>query len=144
VATTNDETNGDFSPDGQWVAYSSDESGRQEIYVASFPEPARRFRVSSEGGTQPRWGRDGKELFYIQSGQLRAAAVGRRGDDLTFGESRALFALPLFSTIDPGFDVVTRYDMAPDGRFFALVRGGDEAPTPLVVVLNWQETLKKP
>jgi Tol biopolymer transport system component len=144
LASKDDETNGDFSPDGKWVAYASDESGRKEIYVASFPEPTRRFRVSTEGGTQPRWSRDGKELFYVRSGQLMTAAVGREGDGLTFGESRPLFPLHLFSTIDPGFDVVTRYDVAPDGRFFALLRGGDEAPTPLVVVLNWQEMLKKP
>ncbi len=143
VASKDDETNGDFSPDGRWVAYASDESGRKEIYVASFPEPTRRFRVSSQGGTQPRWARNGNELFYIQSGQLWSAAVGRSGDDLTFGDSHPLFRLSLFSTFDPGFDVVSRYDVAADGRFFALLRGGDDAPTPLVVVLNWAEELRK-
>jgi WD40 repeat protein len=143
VATADDESNGDFSPDSRWVAYASDESGRKEIYAASFPDPIRRFRVSSDGGSQPRWSRDGKELFYVRSGQLMAAAVGRQGDDLTFGESRPLFKLPLFTLVDPGFDLATRYDVAPDGRFLALLRAGEEAPTPLVLVQNWVEALKK-
>jgi dipeptidyl aminopeptidase/acylaminoacyl peptidase len=141
IASADEETNGDFSPDGHWVAYTSDESGRKEVYVASFPEPARRFRVSGEGGSQPRWSRDGKELFYVRSGQLMAAAVGRRGDDLTFGESRALFRLSLLSQIDPAFDEFTIYDVAPDGRFLANLRAGDETPTPLVFVENWRETV---
>ncbi len=120
IASVDDESNADFSPDGHWVAYSSDESGHLEIYVASFPAPTRRFRVSAEGGSQPRWSRDGKELYYVRDGWLLAAAVGRQGDSLTFGSGQALFRLPLFSTFDPGFEVVTRYDVAPDGRFLAL------------------------
>ncbi|MGH9366919.1 MAG: protein kinase domain-containing protein [Thermoanaerobaculia bacterium] len=144
VGTADDETNGDFSPDGRWVAYASDESGRKEIYAASFPDAARRLRVTSEGGSRPRWSPDGKELFYVRSGQLLAVPVGRKGDELTFGQGRPLFALPLFSEGDPGFDVVTRYDVAPDGRFLALLRAREEAPDPLVVVLNWAEPLKKP
>ena len=143
IGTVDDESNGSFSPDGRWVAYASDESGRKEVYAASFPDPSRRFRVSAEGGSQPRWGRDGKELFYVRSGQLLAVSVGRKGDDLAFGESRPLFALPLLAMNDPGFDQLTRYDVAPDGRFLALLRAGEETPTPFVLVLNWQELLKK-
>jgi serine/threonine protein kinase/Tol biopolymer transport system component len=143
IATADEESNGDFSPDGRWVAYTSDESGRKEVYVASFPEPVRRFRVSGEGGSQPRWSRDGKELFYVRSGQLMAAVVGRQKEELIFGESRALFRLPLFTQIDPAFDEFTIYDVAPDGRFLANLRAGDEAPAPLVLVENWQEILKK-
>jgi serine/threonine protein kinase/Tol biopolymer transport system component len=143
MATADEETNGDFSPDGQWVAYTSDESGRNEVYVASFPEPARRLRVSGEGGSQPRWSKDGKELFYIRSGQLMTAAVGRRGDELVFGESRALFRLPLVSQVDPAFDAFTNYDVAPDGRVLANLRSGDEATPALVLVENWQQTVKK-
>jgi dipeptidyl aminopeptidase/acylaminoacyl peptidase len=143
IATADEETNGDFSPDGRWVAYTSDESGRKEVYVASFSEPARRFRVSGEGGSQPRWSRDGSELFYIRSGQLMAAAVGRQKDELVFGESRALFRLRLSTQIDPAFDEFTNYDVAPDGRFLANLRAGEETPTPLVFVENWRETLKK-
>ncbi len=143
LATADDESNADFSPDGRWVAYVSDESGRQEVYAASFPEPTRRVRVSSEGGIQPRWSRDGKELFYVRSGRLMAVAVERQGEEPGFGESRSLFSLPLYSLVDPGFHAATRYDVAPDGRFLALLRAGEETPTPLVLVQNWAEVLEK-
>ena len=142
VGTADDETSGDFSPDGRWVAYVSDESGRPEVYVASFPDGARRLRVTSEGGSQPRWGRDGKELFYIRSGHLIAVPVTGKGDDLAFGQGHALFAVPLFVYGDTGFDVSTRYDVAPDGRFLALVRTSDESAEPLAVVQNWAEAMK--
>ena len=142
VATADDETNGDFSPDGRWVAYTSDESGRMDVYAASFPDAARRVRVTSEGGSQPRWSRDGKELFYLHGGQLFAVPVGRTGEDLTFGKGQPLFPLSLYAQGDSGFDLITRYDVAPDGRFLALVRSGDQAPKPLTLVLNWAETLK--
>jgi hypothetical protein len=99
--------------------------------------------VTSEGGSQPRWSRDGKELFYVRSGQLMAVPVGRKGDDLAFGQERVLFRMPLFTFGDSGFDAITRYDVAPDGRFLALLRT-DEAPDPLVVVLNWAEILRTP
>jgi hypothetical protein len=115
-----------------------------EIYVASFPDPSHRFRVSTDGGAQPRWSRDGKELFFLHAGKLWSAAVVPKGDDLAFADGKALFPLRLFSNVDPGFDMTTRYDVAPDGRFLALLPAGEETPTPLVLVLNWAETLKKP
>jgi Tol biopolymer transport system component len=143
AATADDETNGDFSPDGRWVVYTSDASGRKEIYAASFPEPARRLRVTSEGGAYPRWSRDGKEIFYFRSGQLFAVPVAGKGDDLEFGQERALFAMPLFTYGDSGFDAVTRYDVSSDGRFLALLPVEGETDR-LVVVLHWAEALKKP
>jgi hypothetical protein len=72
-----------------------------------------------------------------------AAAIGRQKDELVFGESRALFRLPLSTRIDPAFDEFTNYDVAPDGRFLANLRAGEDAPTPLVFVENWRQTLKK-
>jgi Tol biopolymer transport system component len=143
VATVDDETNGDFSQDGRWVAYTSDVSGRKEIYVASFPEPARRFRVTSEGGEYPRWSRDGKELFFVRAGRLIAIPVTRNGEDLAFGQETALFEMSLFTYSDSGFDLITRYDVAPDGRFLALLRV-EESPEPLVVILNWAEAVRTP
>ena len=142
VGTGDDETNGDFSPDGRWVAYTSDASGRREVYVASFPDPVRRFPVTTQGGSQPRWSRDGKELFYVRSGQLLAVPVERKGDELAFGQERALFHIPLFTLGDSGFDAITRYDVSPDGRFLALLRT-DQVPDPLVLVLNWADALPK-
>jgi Tol biopolymer transport system component len=142
VATADDETAGDFSPDGRWVAYVSDESGRPEVYVASFPEASRRLRVTSEGGSQPRWSRDGKELYYIHAGNLIAVPVAGAGDELAFGQGKTLFALPLFVYGDTGFDVATRYDVAPDGRILGLVRTREEGPEPLAVIQNWAEAVK--
>ncbi len=142
VATTDDETNGAFSPDGSWVAYTSDETGRKEVYAAQFADPSRRLRVSTEGGAQPRWSQDGKELYYVRSGELMAVAISRQGESLSFGESRSQFSLPMLALNDPGFDFSTRYSVAPDGRFLALVRSETKAPVPLVLVLHWQETLK--
>jgi serine/threonine protein kinase/Tol biopolymer transport system component len=142
IATTDDETNGTFSPDGTWVAYTSDETGRKEVYAAPFPDPTRRLRVSTEGGSQPRWSRDGKELFYVRSGQLLAVPIGRQADSLSFGESRPLFALPTLAMNDPGFDQFTRYNVSSDGRFLALVREDSKASVPLVLEFNWQEGLK--
>src|SRR5262249_36159288 len=132
-----------FSSDGRWIAYTSDESGRKEVYAASFPDAAQRLRVTTEGGSQPRWSRDGKELFYIASGQLVAVPVESKGDQLIFGQHRPLFRLPLYAHGDSGFDLVTRYDVAPDGRFLALLPAADEGIKPVIVILNWAEALKK-
>jgi Tol biopolymer transport system component len=142
VATTDDETNGAFSADGRWVAYTSDETGRKEVYAAPFADPTRRQRVSTEGGARPRWGPDGKELFYVRGGELMAVSISREGETLSFGDSRSLFSVPMLAMNDPGFDLFTRYGVAPDGRFLMLARSETRASSPLVVVLHWQQTLR--
>ncbi len=144
IATADDETHATFSPDGRWVAYVSDDSGRKEIYVAAFPDPARRFRVSSAGGMQPRWSRDGKELYYIQADQLMASSVAQKGDDLVFSQAQPVFKLYFYTRMNPGFDLVSPYAVTPDGKFVAFVRSSKEVTPPLVVVQNWREGLKKP
>ena len=142
IATADDETHATFSPDGRWVAYVSDDSGRKEVYVAAFPDPARRFRVSASGGMQPRWSRDGKELYYIQADQLMASSVAQKGDDLVFSQAQPLFKLFFYTRMNPGFDLVAPYAVTPDGKFVAFVRSSKEVTPPLVVVQNWQEGLK--
>ena len=144
IATADDETHAKFSPDGHWVAYVSDDSGRKEVYVAAFPDPARRFRVSTTGGMQPQWSRDGKELFYLQADQLMASSVAHKGDDLAFSQAQPLFKLLFYSRMNPGFDLVAPYAVTPDGKFVAFVRSSKEVTPPLVVVQNWQEGLRKP
>jgi Tol biopolymer transport system component/tRNA A-37 threonylcarbamoyl transferase component Bud32 len=144
IATADDETHAKFSPDGRWVAYVSDDSGRKEVYVAAFPDPARRFRVSTSGGMQPQWSHDGKELFYLQADQLMASSVAHKGDDLAFSQSQPLFKLLFYSRMNPGFDLVAPYAVTPDGNFVAFVRSSKEVTPPLVVVQNWQAGLKKP
>jgi eukaryotic-like serine/threonine-protein kinase len=144
IATADDETHAAFSPDGRWVAYVSDDTGRKEVYVAAFPDPARRFRVSAAGGIQPKWSRDGKELYYLQADQMTAASVTQEGDDLAIGQGQPLFKLFFYTRVNPGFDLIAPYAVTPDGKFVAFVRTSAETTPPLVVVQNWREGLKKP
>ena len=132
---TADETNGQFSPDGKWVAYASDESGNWEIYVTSFPSTAGKWQVSRGGGTEPRWRGDGKEIFYIApSGMLMAVPVSGESIFAT-GTPAPLFQIqgraPISST-----DVFT-YDVAKDGKRFLVNRYvKPEHVAPLTILLN--------
>ncbi|HEU5248902.1 MAG TPA: hypothetical protein VFW15_02855, partial [Thermoanaerobaculia bacterium] len=142
VATRYNEEQGVFSPDGRWVAYTSDESGRMEIYVASFSEPGRRYRVSSGGGAYPRWSHDGRELFYLVAGKtMTAVSVRPEGAELTFGSPQPLFKVPVQMLVDTLFGP-SKYDVGADGRFLIAVRASDEPQPPLALVLNWAEALK--
>ncbi|HKE24306.1 MAG TPA: protein kinase [Bryobacteraceae bacterium] len=133
-----------FSPDGHWVAYVSDESRRtHEVWVQSFPAGAGKFQVSSSGGVQPRWRRDGKELFYIASdGKLMAVDV-KTAPAFQAEIPHALFDPQIQGGGSAQF--VFRYDVAPDGqRFLVNTEGQAEAVAePITVVLNWQAGLKK-
>jgi eukaryotic-like serine/threonine-protein kinase len=129
------ETNGQISPDGKWVAYASDESGAWEIYVTSFPDVAGKWQVSRGGGTEPRWGGDGKEIFYIgPSGMLMAVPVN--GVDIfATGTPLPLFQVrgraPISST-----DIFT-YDVAKDGKRFLVNRyEKPEHIPPLTILLQ--------
>ena len=129
--------NGDarFSPDGRWLAYTSEESGRNEVYVAAFPGPGERWQISTEGGIQPRWRRDGKELFYL-SLDLSLMSVEFRGSGASVepGVPTVLFEPhPL-----PNF-----FDAAADGRFLIVSSGVEQSP-PITLVQNWASGLKKP
>jgi dipeptidyl aminopeptidase/acylaminoacyl peptidase len=106
-----------FSPDGKWVAYSSTEFGRADVYVAAFPPTAstRKALVSRDGGTQARWRRDGKELYFLSSdGQIMAADVDTNGADFEVGEVRALFAI---RTPHPQYHA---FDVTADGQKFVV------------------------
>ncbi|HEY6930097.1 MAG TPA: protein kinase [Thermoanaerobaculia bacterium] len=143
VATAYDEGCGAFSPDGRWVAYTSDESGQSEVHVTSFPDASRHYRVSSGGGTQPRWSPDGRELFYLSGTKMMSVPVERPADDLTFGSSLVLFERALQTFGGTAFNFSTRYDVSRDGRILALVRANEQPPPPLTLVFNWMEMLKK-
>jgi serine/threonine protein kinase len=129
------ERNGQFSPDGKWVAYASDESGTWEIYVTSFPGAAGKWQVSRGGGSEPRWRGDGKEIFYIApSGMLMAVAVNGETTFAT-GQPAPLFQVrgraPISST-----DVFT-YDVSKDGKRFLVNRYvKPEHVPPLTILLN--------
>jgi Tol biopolymer transport system component len=141
LASPFDEDSAMMSPDSRWVAYVSDETGRKEVFVATFPEPTRRHRISTEGGTQPRWSRDGRELFFItQSRTIMATPFDSLSPDLPAGPARRLFDVMMHRQFSS--NVPYRYDVAPDGRFLMVVRSSEEVPA-LILVMNWQAMLEK-
>lgn len=132
---------GRFSPDGQWFAYGCDESGRDEVYVQPFPALDSRVQVSTEGGGQPLWSRDGRELFYRSGKDVMAATVTSRAP-LTFSPPVALFP-DRFELPQVGSHV--SYDVAADGRFLmaAAPEGRTARQSEIRVVLNWFEELRR-
>jgi eukaryotic-like serine/threonine-protein kinase len=145
LATPANETGGRVSPDGRWIAYTSDESGRNEIYVTSFPEARSTTRISMDGGTQPEWRRDGRELFYRTSDRKLMAVPIKGGAAFDAGKPHELFELPPEppTWIQGGADQRV-YAAAADGqRFLIAVPSGEGSATPITVVLNWDAGLKK-
>ena len=135
-------TNGQFSPDGKWVAYASNETGKWEIYVTSFPEPRGKWQVSTGGGEQPRWRGDGKELFYLSSDGKIIAAPVTAGANFDSGTPVALFqATPRQPVSSRDLFV---YDVSRDGQRFLINTQVKQAETgPMSVVLNWSAKLNK-
>ncbi len=126
-----------FSPDGHWLAYASDESGQFQVYVRPFPGPDHMWPVSTQGGTQPRWNKNGKELFYRNGNKMMVVDV-TTGPDLVLSPPRLLFD----QRYAFGKSVTTpNYDVSPDGQRFVMVKDGS-ASGRLNVVLNWSEELK--
>ena len=136
VQTPYAERDGQFSPDGKLLAYESDESGQPNIYLQPFPEPGTKVRVSTQGGTQARWRRDGKELFYIAADQY-LMAVPITG---TAGSSRVGTPVRLFRTRTAPVRSISRqqYVVAPDGQRFLIITAGDAPSSPITLVLNWR------
>jgi Tol biopolymer transport system component len=138
VETTFLERAGQFSPDGHWVAYHSNESGPYEVYVRSFPGPGGQQQVSTSGGIQPRWSSDGHELYYIAlNGTLMAVPITMKGTALEPGTPVALFQTRIWG----GGTNATQgqqYDVAPDGRVLINVVTKDAAAAPITLLLNWK------
>ena len=139
LVTEFNESQGHFSPDGHWVAYTSEESGRPEVYVQSFPVTGGKWQISTSGGGQPVWRRDGRELFYIDPDRKLMSVEVKAGATFEAGISK-----PLFDTRIEGYTNNNRYAVSPDGQRF-LINVPVEAQTsaPLIVVLNWTADLKK-
>ena len=137
-----------FSPDGRWVAYTSDESGRAEIYVTPFPQAASKWQVSAAGGTSPRWRRDGKELFYLAAdSKLMAAEVAPGGSILQVGAVHPLFPV-LLRTGPSRFELSSTseqigYDSAPDGSWFVVNAPPAGIPPPITLITNWSADPKR-
>jgi Tol biopolymer transport system component len=128
-----DERGAKFSPDGRWVAYVSRESGADEVYARTFPGPGGQLQISTGGGVQPRWSRDGRELFYLEpSGMLMSVSLSTAAGGLVPGMPK-----PLFQTRMLGLANDTEYDVAPDGRFLVNAPVNEAGATPITVFLNW-------
>jgi Tol biopolymer transport system component len=134
---------GQVSPDGRWIAYDSNESGRTEVYIRPFPPGEGRsgkWMVSSSGGMQPRWRGDGKELFYLDPAHTLMAVDVNAASTFEFTTPHPLFATPPIS----GNYVLNQYDVTPDGKRFLMIepmQGAQSAPA--TVVLNWEGLLKR-
>ena len=128
---------GQVSPNGRYIAYQSGESGRNEILVTTFPEPASRWQVSQSGGVEPRWSHDGKELFFFApDNRLMAADVKTDAASFEIGAIR-----PLFQSRRMGESF--RYDVSKDGQRFLVNAGLREELSPITLVTNWTEELEK-
>jgi eukaryotic-like serine/threonine-protein kinase len=143
-------SDGQFSPDGHWVAYVSKESGREEVYVVPFDASqvmrtspmqevpiAGKWQVSSKGGGFPRWRRDGQELYYVAPGnQVIAAKIEAKHGAFSVLETTPLFRESLAQAAAP-------YDVTPDGQRFVVNSFGEAASLPLTMIVNWKESLKQ-
>jgi eukaryotic-like serine/threonine-protein kinase len=141
LASAADETLARISPDGRWLAYTSDESGRYEVYVTTFPQPGARWPISVAGGARPAWSGDGRELFYVAAdGRLMAVAVGTAAS-FEAGAPQPLFELGARHAggVGPGWD----FAMAPDGRVL-VNRPVEHRSAPISVVLNWPAAAGRP
>ncbi|HXI03825.1 MAG TPA: hypothetical protein VNI57_11680, partial [Candidatus Saccharimonadales bacterium] len=139
VATSFSEDYATFSPDGRWVAYTSDESGRTEVYVSPFPKPDGKWQISSSGGDLPRWREDGREIYYLAPGdRMIAVAVDGSGTSLEVGREQALF------THVVNHSTWQAYDVTPDGQKFLLVVPEKQSTVyPVTLALNWTAGLAK-
>ena len=126
-----------FSPDGRWVAYMTDESGRREVCVQPFPGPGGKWMISTNGGEAPRWAPNGREIFYFEGDELMSVDVETR-PAFKAGTPHALFSAA-------GYVGYGNYDVAPDGQHFLMIKQEDVSANPreLNVILNWSEELER-
>jgi Tol biopolymer transport system component len=130
------------SPNSDFIAYSTNESGTYQIVVQTFPDASGgKWQISADGGVEPKWRRDGRELYYLSlDGKLMSVAIG--GPPFTAGRPVELFQTPLtVNRAQPTRD--RRYDIAPDGRFLMVIPSATGAPTPYSVIVNWTAGLEK-
>jgi len=140
LETQYNETAPRFSPDGHWLAYASDESGRWEVYVQPYPRLGGKWQVSTEGGTEPAWNPTGRELFYRAGTRMMAVPVTFQ-PEFSAGKPVALFEGPWLPTPR----TTPNYDVSRDGQRFLMLKSADEdqGAQQIVVVQNWLEELKQ-
>ena len=137
LQTPFNEASPSLSPDGNWLAYVTDESRRREVYIQPFPEHGERIQVSTEGGDMPVWSPNGQELFYMTGSKLMVVPV-INGKKLQFGKPSTIF------DFEVGSDKAFNYDISPDKAWFVgLQRDPTAPPDNIEIVLNWFEELKE-
>jgi Tol biopolymer transport system component len=129
-----------FSPDGHWLAYVSNEAGRFEVYVQPYPGPGGKWQISTEGGMEPEWNPNGRELFFRNGDKMMAVDISTQ-PSFAVGKPKVLFAGPYLPT-----PLTTpNYDVSPDGQRFLMLKSSEQgqvAPMQITVVQNWFEELK--
>jgi DNA-binding winged helix-turn-helix (wHTH) protein/dipeptidyl aminopeptidase/acylaminoacyl peptidase len=141
VQSPANEIQAEVSPDGRWLVYASDESGRFEIYVQSFPMPGSKQRVSTSGGAAPRWRPDGRELYYLTSDMTLMSVKVSTGTSLTVGTPDRLFHTSIVGTL---IDRRTYYDPSPDGQRFLVTAAGPQlTEKPIDAVVNWAASMRR-
>lgn len=149
IQTAFTETNAEISADGRWIAYQSNESGREEIYVRPFPKvDGGRWQVSTGGGTRPVWARNGRELFYLDENNLLTTVAVQTTPAFSAANPVTLFKTAYFSGFGGGGQTVAgrTYDVSPDGQRFLMIKDAvaqDQVQANIVVVQNWFEELKR-
>jgi len=141
LATKANESQAQFSPDGRWMAYASDESRAYEVYVQPFPPTGGKWQVSTGGGVQPRWRGDGKEIFYIAPDRTLMAVEVKATPALSFSAPRALFPTRVHALTES--QVRNAYLPTADGQRFLINGRLEEASTPFTLVLNWAAAVKR-
>jgi hypothetical protein len=134
-----------FSPDGHWMAYVADESGRNEIYLRPYPQAGPRIQISAEGGTSPVWSRNGRELFFRNGDQILAVSM-TLGAQAVAGKPQVLFSKLIAEDASGlAYDIIADFDVSADGQHFVMPRYSAEAHNPpgSIVILNWREELKR-
>jgi serine/threonine-protein kinase len=141
LQTPANESGGMFSPDGRWLAYQSDESGRWEVYVRPFPGPGGKTQISAEGGVEPVWARNGRELFYRNGDKMMATAVETKP---TFAAAKPKLLFERHYEPSPQ-SFLANYDVSPDGQRFLMINASEQeqASTQINVVQNWFEELER-
>jgi Tol biopolymer transport system component len=144
MKTPFEERDGQFSPDGKWIAYRSNESGRFEIYVQPFPGPGKKIPISTNGGTQPRWNKNGKEIFYVSLDDKMMATpvkVSPDGQSLENGTPAILF--PVRIPVGP-LSTKQQYAVSSDGqRFLVNLAAGEGKASPITLIYNWKPQAAK-
>ena len=143
LQTETSEAEAAFAPDGRWVAYQSAESGADQIYVRPFPMRGGKWQISVDGGSHPRWSKNGKELYFRRENSVMMVALDITGDALRAGTPEKVFEGP-FLQANIGGNTYADYDVSPDGQRFAMLRGegGQIVADHMIVVFHWFDELR--